>query len=245
MEEILKKFKQGKISLNEVLKKIKKLPFENLDFAKIDTHRSLRCGFSEVIFCQGKQKEDIVKIMQQLAKTNNNILATRVDKDIYKYVLKKIPKIEYNEKAKIIILKQKEVKLNKGLILVVSAGTADIPVAEEASVVAETMGNKVKRLYDVGVAGIHRLFHYQDLIFEANVIVVVAGMEGALPSVIAGLVDKPVIAIPTSIGYGVSLKGITPLFTMLSSCTPGIGVVNIDNGFGGGFLAASINKLGG
>jgi hypothetical protein len=243
LKKILRDFKKGKSNLNQTLEKLKSFPLEDLGFAKIDTHRALRCGVSEVIFCQGKRKEDVLEIVNHLVPTNHNILATRAEKEVYKHILKKYPRAYYNERAKVIVIKQKKVKLKEGLILVITGGTADIPVAEEAAVVAEVLGNRVERLFDVGVAGIHRLLKYQNLLFKARVIIVVAGMEGALPSVVAGLVDKPVIGVPTSIGYGVSLGGVAPLFTMLNSCAAGLAVVNIDNGFGAGFLANSINQL--
>ena len=242
MKKILQDFKAGKIGLAKVLEKIKSLPYEDLGFAKIDTHRSLRKGFPETVFCQGKTIPQILKILGALSKDNYNILVTKVNKKIYTAVKKTYPDAEYNERAKTIAIKREKLKQKKGKILVITAGTSDIPVAEEAVVTAEIMGNNVEKTYDVGVAGIHRLLDIKDKIFKANVIIVVAGMEGALASIVGGLTSKPVIAVPTSIGYGASFKGIAPLLTMLNSCSEGVVVVNIDNGFGAGYFASLINR---
>jgi len=242
MKKILQDFKSGKIKMKEVLNKIKSLPFEDLDFVKVDTHRVIRKGFSEVIFCQGKTIIQIMKIIEIMSKQNHNILATKANKKIYEEVKKIYKNAEYNESAKTIVIKKEKIKLKKGKILILSAGTADIPVAEEAAVTAQIMGNTIDKIYDVGVAGIHRLLKNKEKIFKANVIIVVAGMDGALASVVGGLVSRPVIAVPTSIGYGTSFKGISPLLTMLNSCSPGVVVVNIDNGFGAGYFASLINK---
>jgi len=242
IEKILKDFKSGKIEITEVLDKLKFLPFEDLGFAKIDTHRSLRKGFPETVFCQGKTISQILKILEVMSKHNHNILGTRADKEVYDAVRKVYEDVEYNEAAKTFVIKKEKVKLKKGKILILTAGTSDIPVAEEAAVTAQVMGNKVDKLYDVGVAGVHRLLTHKEKILKANVIIVVAGMEGALASVVGGLTSKPVIAVPTSVGYGASFKGIAPLLTMLNSCSPGIVVVNIDNGFGAGYFASLINK---
>ncbi|RLE08421.1 nickel pincer cofactor biosynthesis protein LarB [Candidatus Aerophobetes bacterium] len=242
IEKILKDFKSGKIEITEVLDKLKFLPFEDLGFAKIDTHRSLRKGFPETIFCQGKTISQILKILEVMSKHNHNILGTRADRKVYDAVRKVYEDVEYNETAKTFVIKKEKVKLKKGKILILTAGTSDIPVAEEAAVTAQIMGNKVDKLYDVGVAGVHRLLTHKEKILKANVIIVVAGMEGALASVVGGLTSKPVIAVPTSVGYGASFKGIAPLLTMLNSCSPGIVVVNIDNGFGAGYFASLINK---
>lgn len=237
IEKILEKVKENKISVREALQQLKKLPFENLDFAKIDTHRHLRKGFPEVILCKGKTTQQIVEIV----KKSNIFLATKASKEIYEAVKKVNNNAIYNEIAQTIVFKKNNAT-KKGKILVVSAGTADMPIAEEAAVTAEVMGNRVERVYDVGVAGIHRLFENKEKLFNASVIIVVAGMEGALASVVGGLVDKPVLAVPTSVGYGASFKGIAPMLTMLNCCSPGVAVVNIDNGFGAGYMASLINR---
>ncbi|MCL1790251.1 MAG: nickel pincer cofactor biosynthesis protein LarB [Peptococcaceae bacterium] len=214
-----------------------------LEFACVDVSRQARQGFAEVVFCQGKTHEQIVSILGSLFKEcSGNILATRADPDVYKYVAKYLEGVEYNELARTMVWRRGP-QTEKGRILIVSAGTSDVPVAEEAAVTASIMGNRVERLYDVGVAGIHRVLVHMDMIRQARVLVVVAGMDGALPSVIGGLVDKPVIAVPTSVGYGASFGGLAALLTMLNSCAAGVGVVNIDNGFGAGRLAATINQL--
>ena len=242
MKKTLKDYKDGKISLDEVLEKIKILPYEDLGFAKIDTHRIVRKGYIETIFCKGKTTKQIIDIIKRMTKNNHNILATKADKKIFNEIKKLFPKAQYNFLAKTIILKNQKVKKNKGKILVITAGTSDIPVAEEAVVTAELMGNNVEKVYDVGVAGIHRLFDIKEKIFSSNVIIVVAGMEGALASIVGGLTSKPVIAVPTSVGYGASFKGVAPLLTMLNCCAEGVVVVNIDNGFGAGYFAGIINR---
>lgn len=242
MKKILQDFKAGKIDLAKVLEKIKSLPYEDLDFAKIDTHRSLRKGFPETIFCYGKTTSQILKIFETMSKRDHSILATKANKKIFSAVKKVYHEAEYNELAKTIVIRREKLKPKKGKILVITAGTSDIPVAEEAVVTAELMGNKIEKAYDVGVAGVHRLFDIKDKIFDANVIIVVAGMEGALASIVGGLSDKPVIAVPTSVGYGASFKGIAPLLTMMNSCAEGIVVVNIDNGFGAGYFASLVNR---
>jgi NCAIR mutase (PurE)-related protein len=242
MKKILEDYKAGKTDLEEVLEKIKSLPYENLDFAKIDTHRIFRKGFPETIFCQGKTIPQILKILELMAKRDHSILATKANKKIYTTVKKVYPEAEYNELAKTIVIKRVKIKPNKGKILVITAGTSDIPVAEEAVVTAELMGNTVEKTYDVGVAGVHRIFDIKDKIFDSNVLIVVAGMEGALASIVGGLTASPVIAVPTSVGYGASYKGIAPLLTMLNTCAEGVVVVNIDNGFGAGYFASIINR---
>lgn len=241
MKKILQDFKAGKVDLAEVMEKIKSLPYKDLGFAKIDTHRALRKGFPETIFCQGKTISQVLKIIEILSKENHNILATKANNRIYFAVKKVYPNAEYNKFAKTIIIKREQLKPKKGKILVITAGTSDIPVAEEAVVTAELMGNKVEKVYDVGVAGVHRLLDIKDKIFEANVLIVVAGMDGVLASIVGGLTSKPVIAVPTSIGYGASFKGVAPLLTMMNSCAEGVVVVNIDNGFGAGYFASLIN----
>ncbi|MBF7082616.1 nickel pincer cofactor biosynthesis protein LarB [Desulfallas sp. Bu1-1] len=242
--ELLQDFKSGKKNIPEVLEVLKKLPYEDLDFAKIDHHRVLRNGFPEVIFCQGKTVEQVVRIFGSLAERNCNILATRAGWEVYNAVKQLYPAAGYNELARTITLTRGEINNSMRKILVLTAGTADIPVAEEAAVTAEVMGHDVERVYDVGVAGIHRLFAHYDKFDAASVIIVVAGMEGALASVVAGLVDVPVVAVPTSIGYGANFKGLSALLSMLNSCAKGIGVVNIDNGFGAAALADAIIRSG-
>ncbi len=240
LREILKKIKNNEIDISEGMDKLKNLPFEDLGYAKVDHHRSIRNGYPEVIYCEGKTLDEIEGIVKNMLENKTNVLATRANKDIYNRLKEVTKKAEFYERAKIVVIKQNEVTKSKSKILVVSAGTSDMKVAEEAALTAEIMGSRVERLYDVGVAGIHRLFLNKDKLDDANVIIVVAGMEGALPSVIGGLVDKPVIAVPTSVGYGVNFEGVAPLLTMLNSCASGVGVVNIDNGFGAGYLGTTI-----
>ena len=240
--ELLHSVKNGKITVNSAADSLKKLPFENIGSAMIDNHRELRRGFPEVIYSPGKTLVQMKKIFQSMNKSGFNILATRAEKKIYNALKKIYLKLEYHEEARIIFLQNNKIKLNSKPVLVASGGTTDIPVAEEAAVTCEKMGNSVIRLYDAGIAGLHRLTVNIDKLNSASVIVAVAGMEGALPSVIAGLIDKPVIAVPTSIGYGANFSGLAPLLAMLNSCSSGIGVVNIDNGFGAGYLAALINR---
>ncbi|MBE0478819.1 nickel pincer cofactor biosynthesis protein LarB [Candidatus Aerophobetes bacterium] len=244
IEDILKKVQEGTLQLEQALEKLREFPFEDIGFVRIDHHRELRRGFPEVIFCQGKSIFQIKTIAERLWKKKNLVVATRADEKIYQAIKEVIPEAVYYPQARIVSAGEVKPAINKGkFILIISAGTGDIPVAEEAKVTAELMGNKVETLYDVGVAGIHRLLEEKKLVLKANVLVVVAGMEGALPGVVGGLVDKPVIAVPTSIGYGASFGGVSPLLTMLTSCSPGIAVVNIDNGFGAGYLASLINNM--
>ncbi|TYP49283.1 nickel pincer cofactor biosynthesis protein LarB [Thermosediminibacter litoriperuensis] len=245
LREILGKVHRGELAIDDALQLLRDLPYEDLGFAKIDHHRALRRGVPEVIFCQGKTPEQVARITRQMLEKGVNIMGTRADTRVFEEVKKIAPDAEYHRDARIFAIKRATVARNKGIIAVVSAGTSDIPVAEEAAVTAELLGNKVERLYDVGVAGIHRLFMNMEVLKRAQVIIVVAGMEGALASVVAGLVDKPVIAVPTSVGYGASFSGLSALLTMLNSCAGGLTVVNIDNGFGAGFAAHQINKLGG
>jgi NCAIR mutase (PurE)-related protein len=240
---LLENVKNGQTSIDEAMMDLKKLPFEDLGFAKVDHHRNIRNGYPEVIYCQGKTVGQIIAIVEKLMEKNNNIMATRADKKVFEGIKKVAPDAVYYEGARIVTVKRIDVVKTSKVVAVVTAGTSDIPVAEEAAVTCETMGNLVERIYDVGVAGIHRLFASTDVIMKANVLIVVAGMEGALASVVGGLVDKPVIAVPTSVGYGANFGGLSALLTMLNSCASGIGVVNIDNGFGAGFLASMINKL--
>jgi len=243
LKALLEGVKNGTVDIDHAFKEIKALPYEDLGFAKIDHHRSIRVGYPEVVYCEGKTSSQIVEIIKRLMEKNNNILATRASKEDFAEVSKVIPDAEYHEIARIIVVRRKEIIVTEKQIAVITAGTSDIPVAEEAAITAEVLGNRVNRIYDVGVAGIHRLLSKMDTISQANVIIVVAGMEGALASVVGGLVDKPVIAVPTSVGYGANFGGLSALLTMLNSCASGIGVVNIDNGFGAGYLASNINKL--
>ncbi|MBP2659890.1 MAG: 1-(5-phosphoribosyl)-5-amino-4-imidazole-carboxylate carboxylase [Firmicutes bacterium] len=244
LRNVLQDFQASRLSLDEAIDKLKILPYEDLEFVKIDHHRMIRQGFPEVIFCQGKTAEQVATIMKSLAVHNHSILATRATEAMYAVVKAVLPEAQFYEIPKIIYVKRDTIEPDsQRFVLVMSAGTSDIPVAEEAAVTAEIMGNKVERVYDVGVAGIHRLFAHQDIIQNANVIIVAAGMEGALASVVGGMVAKPVIALPTSVGYGASFNGLAALLSMLNSCAAGISVVNIDNGFGAGRLASIINKM--
>lgn len=242
LKNFLLKYKEGNISLEDAVNELKELPFKDIGFAKIDFHRELRKDRPEVVFCEGKTKEQIKEIMKVLGEKTKNVLGTRASKEDFEVVKEIFPEAKYYELARIILVNQEKVLKNEGTILVVTAGTADIPVAEEAAITAEAFGNKVDRLYDVGVAGIHRLLANLDKLRSANVLIVVAGMEGALASVVGGLVNRPVIAVPTSIGYGTNFKGLTALLSMLNSCADGVGVVNIDNGFGAASLAHQINS---
>lgn len=241
---LLRDFKTGSLTIEETVEKLKNLSYEDMEFAKLDHHRRLRQGFAEVVFCQGKTVEQVVAIVNKLAYYNSSILATRAKREIYDAVKASLPDAKYHELARLITIKRKKPPVDKErFILVMSAGTSDIPVAEEAAVTAEIMGNTVKRVYDVGVAGIHRLFDQRQVIAEANVLIVVAGMEGALASVVGGMAAKPVIAVPTSIGYGANFGGLSALLSMLNSCAAGVAVVNIDNGFGAGRMASIINQM--
>jgi len=233
----------GKLSPEEAFQNFKDLPYKELGFAKVDFHRNIRNGCAEVIYCPGKTDEQIIAIFQTLALQERNVMATRASYDIFCRVGEIIPEAQYFETARIIAL-WREKKTTQGVIGVISAGTADLPAAEEAALTAEIMGSKVNRIFDVGVAGIHRLLDKQKQLDQCRVLLVVAGMEGALASVIGGLVDRPIIAVPTSVGYGANFNGLAPLLSMLNSCAGGVGVVNIDNGFGAGVLAHRINILG-
>lgn len=241
--KILQSVATGKTSVDNAAKALTNISFENIDFAHIDHNRSLRKGFPEVIFGEGKTAEQIIRIVEKIHKEEDLVLVTRVSQNKAETIKSHLPDIEYHQDAKMVIFKKNEISLQgKGKILVLSAGTSDIPVAKEAYLTARSMGNQVESIFDVGVAGIHRLFNYQKEISEAQVLIVVAGMEGALPSVVAGMVSRPVIAVPTSVGYGVSLGGLTALFAMLNSCSSNVAVVNIDNGFGAGYFASVINR---
>ncbi len=242
LQELLERVRRGEVSVQEAMVQLRGFPYENLEFARLDTHRALRKGFPEVIFCPGKTNQQIIEIIRRIRANDGRVLAARATADVADAVQRVFPEAIYYAVARMIFLGQPTPRSGRGTVLVVSAGTADIPVAEEAAVTADILGSSVERLYDVGVAGIHRLFDQRDLLFAANVLIVVAGMEGALTSVVAGLVDRPVIGVPTSVGYGASFGGVAALLTMLNSCAPGVGVVNIDNGFGAGYLAHLINQ---
>ncbi len=252
IRRILESVKEGDTSIDSALQSLKVLPFEDLGFARVDHHRALRQGIPEVVYCPGKTDEQIVAILEKLIRQSHKALATRASAVTAEIVARRIPNTTYHEAARVISVAgelappvyQTGVPGScVGTVLVVSAGTADIPVAEEAAVTLAELGSPVERLYDVGVAGLHRLLSRHDTLMRANVVVVVAGMEGALASVVGGLVARPVIAVPTSVGYGASLNGISALLTMLNSCASGVGVVNIDNGFGAAFLAHRINQV--
>lgn len=244
LNKILESIKSGELSVDEAAEQVRKLTFVDLGFARVDHHREKRCGFPEVIFCQGKTPEQVARISQSLVGAGSNLLATRAREPHYQAVKKIYPEAEWHPDSGVITLKRSEPPRPKGFILVICAGTSDIPVAEEARLTADIMGNEVKPIYDVGVAGIHRLLAYHEELADASALIVVAGMEGALASVVGGLVAKPVIAVPTSVGYGASFNGLAPLLTMLNSCAAGVTVVNIDNGFGAGYFASLVNRQG-
>jgi NCAIR mutase (PurE)-related protein len=243
VKKLLTEVRKGEIPIDEALDRLKTLPYLDLGFAVLDTHRALRQGFPEVIMGEGKEAGDILGIIDGLREGGNTILVTRVDAEKAQAVRSGLPDMTYNERARALVLVETEIEIRgRGTIMVVSAGTSDIPVAEEAALVCELMGNRTERLWDVGVAGIHRLMNHIDRLRSAHVLVVVAGMEGALPSVIGGIVERPVVAVPTSIGYGAGFGGLSALLGMLNSCAAGVSVVNIDNGFGGGYVASLINR---
>jgi pyridinium-3,5-biscarboxylic acid mononucleotide synthase len=241
LTQTLKKVKSGELSIAGAVRELSVLPYEEMDFARIDHHRSLRTGFPEVVFGRGKTVEQIVEIAVRIAAHSGRVLVTRAGCEAYEALKEKLPEAVYNPLAGTIVVNLQPAGSGRPGIAVISGGTADIPVAEEAAVTAEVMGNRVERVYDVGVAGLHRLLDKLPRLRDCRVLVVVAGMEGALPSVVGGLVSIPIVAVPTSVGYGASFGGLAPLLTMLNSCAPGVAVVNIDNGFGAGYLAALIN----
>jgi hypothetical protein len=243
LRRLLEGVSRGDTSVDQALTALRDFPTADLGFAQLDLHRSLRNGFPEVIFCQGKEPEQVLVIFGRLLAAGGSVLATRVEPELAQRLTQCYPEAVHHPQARIVAVRRGEAQ-RPGKIAVVSAGTADLPVAEEAAVTAETMGHQVERLYDVGVAGLHRLLAHQQVLYEARVVVVVAGMDGALASVVAGLVDKPVVAVPTSIGYGASFHGLAALLSMLNSCAAGVAVVNIDNGFGAGWLAGKINQGG-
>lgn len=241
---LLEQVREGRVSVEQALQRMRRLPYENMGFARVDHHRSLQKGFPEVIYCPGKTIPQIVEIAHQLAVMGTPVLATRASPEVSSALRSAFPRAECHPEARLVVIRGEGSITPEGRIGVVTAGTADLPVAEEAALTAELMGGRVSRLYDVGVAGLHRLIDNLDLLQEARVLVVVAGMEGALPSVVGGLAASPIIAVPTSVGYGAHLGGLAPLLAMLNSCAPGVAVVNIDNGFGAGYLAALINRPG-
>ncbi len=243
LRQLLDQVATGATSVDAALRRLESWPFETLDFACLDHQRALRCGFPEVIFGQGKTAEQVETIFTKLAATRNNVLATRVSSEAAERVLKRFPQATYHELARVLTLRQNPAPASAGLVAIVCAGSSDLPIAEEARVTVEIMDQPTHTLYDVGVAGLHRLLARSDDLRQAKVLVVVAGMEGALPSVVGGLVKAPVIAVPTSVGYGASFHGLAALLTMLNSCAAGVSVVNIDNGFGAGYQAALINRL--
>jgi len=243
LKQILEKVKQGVLNPDEALEELKHYPYQDLTFAKVDHHREIRKGAPEVVLGIGKSKDQIKQISKEILKKGSSLLVTKVDQETYKHIKRDNPELKYNAPARLIYLQAEEFIPGKGRIAIITAGTSDIPVAEEAAVTCEVLGNKIYKIYDVGVAGIHRLFGEYNKIKDAQVIIVVAGMEGALPSVIAGLTNIPIIAVPTSIGYGAHLKGIAALLAMLNSCPGGVAVVNIDNGFGAAYTASLINHL--
>ena len=243
LREMLERVKSGEVSVEEAIKYFGKKPFEDMGYAKLDTQREIRSGYPEVVYCSGKADEHLLKIFETLYRENGEVLGTRASMEQYELVRQSIPDINYDKISRILKI-EKPGKQQNGLIAVCTAGTADIPVAEEAARTAEYFGNRVERIYDVGVSGIHRLLSNVDNIRAANCVVAVAGMEGALASVIGGLVERPVIAVPTSVGYGANMGGLSALLTMINSCANGIAVVNIDNGYGAGYIASQINRLG-
>lgn len=245
LHTLLKEVKSGTRSVDQAVAELRAWPYENLGYARIDHHRALRKGFPEVVFCEGKTKSQVIEIIGRLAARNSKVMATRATVELFDAVRANISTAQYFELARIILVENESRQTLNGkdpVILVVSAGTVDIPVAEEAAVSAEILGSRVERLYDVGVAGLHRLLDQHAVLEAANVIIAVAGMDGVLPTVVAGLVECPVIALPTSVGYGTGLNGAAAVMTMLNSCAPGMAVVNIDNGFGAGFFAHVVNQ---
>ena len=243
LQHILEEVESGRKSVPEALEALKYFPYTDLGFARIDNHRELRTGIPEIVYCAGKTIDQVKEIFRVMAERENNVFGTRAEIKMFEAVRSIIPETVYYTEARIISIKKKEVEIPETSIAVITAGTSDIPVAEEAAVTAELLGNNVVRIYDAGVAGIHRLVDKLPEIRKCRVIIVIAGMEGALASVVGGLVDKPVIAVPTSVGYGANFGGVSALLAMLTSCSSGVTVVNIDNGFGAGFSASMINKI--
>jgi hypothetical protein len=241
LKELLTRYRSGKLGEDALLRELRQLPFQELEFAKVDHHRAIRCGFPEVVLCRGKTVAHVARIAREILRNGSDFLATRATPEIYRALRKINRKMVWHEAARCVTAGGRSPK-GKGYVLVVSAGTADIPVAEEARVTAEMLGARVRTLYDVGVAGLHRLLSHRELVMNARTLVVVAGMEGALASVVGGLVRRPVIAVPTSVGYGANFEGLAPLLAMLNSCAAGVTTVNIDNGFGAGYAAALIAR---
>lgn len=246
LRDLLDQVRTGEVPVDAAVGRLKDLPYEDLGFARVDHHRALRQGFPEVIFCQGKTQEQILSIADRLLAHAPVVMATRVMPEIVPAMMERYPALTHHETARIVVLRNPRLALpparkTRGYVLILSAGTADLAVAEEAAVTAVTMGSPVERLYDVGVAGIHRLLDQRDKLTRASVLVVAAGMDGALPSVVGGLVERPVVAVPTSVGYGASFHGLAALLTMLNSCASGVAVMNIDNGFGAGYFAHTVN----
>ena len=241
LRKLLEQLFTQQVSVDEAVSKLRQMPFQDIDFASVDHHRQIRCGFPEIIYCPGKTVEQVVEIFSSLAISGVNVIASRASEEIFEAVAKKFPAAEYHSLARIISLRQEEIE-PVGNVAIVAAGTSDLPIAEEARIVAEVMGSRVSTHYDVGVAGLHRLLARVEHLQQARAIVVVAGMEGALPSVVGGLVSAPVIAVPTSVGYGANLGGITAMLAMLNSCASNVSVVNIDNGVSAGCIAAIINR---
>jgi len=243
VEKLLKEVKTGQTSIEEALDILKNFPYTDLGFARIDHHREMRTGYPEIIYCAGKSIDQITEIFRVMSERENNVIGTRANNEMYEAVRSILPDAVFYPIARIISLQKKKPSEPESLIAVITAGTSDMPVAEEAAITAELLGNKVLRIYDAGVAGIHRLVDKLPEIRTCRVVIVIAGMEGALASVVGGLVDKPIIAVPTSVGYGANFGGISALLAMLTSCSTGVTVVNIDNGFGAGFSASMINKM--
>jgi pyridinium-3,5-biscarboxylic acid mononucleotide synthase len=245
IQQLLESVRGGNVSVPQALKRLRHLPFEDLGFAKLDHHRNIRQGFAEVVYARGKTPRQVAEIVGRMLRpaSKHNILITRASPAIFRAVRRQTKLARYHAVSAAISIRRNSRSSGKGKILILTAGTTDIPVAEEAAVTAEMMGNEVESIYDVGVAGLHRLLQHHEKLLEAHVIVCIAGMEGALPSVVAGLVSAPVIAVPTSVGYGTNFGGVTALLAMLNSCSPNVTVVNIDNGFGAGYVASLINKL--
>ncbi len=243
VEKLLHQVREQQISVSDAIEKLRHLPFQDLGFAKLDHHRTLRRGFPEVVFSQGKTPEQVVEILRNM-QIDGAAMATRVEPEVWDHIKDAFPHAQYNAVAKTAVVRSEETTARQATkpVLVCSAGTSDIPVAEEAAVTIETIGHDVERQYDIGVAGLQRVLSQREKLEQANVLVVVAGMDGVLPAVISGLVSRPVIAVPTSVGYGASFQGLAPLLTMMNACSPGVVVVNIDNGFGAGYFAALINK---
>jgi pyridinium-3,5-biscarboxylic acid mononucleotide synthase len=243
IRQLFEQVRERKVSPDEAVQRLRHLPFEDLGFAKVDHHRALRNGMPEVVFGLGKKPAQVAQIFARLAEHGGNVLATRTNKEQFAAVKRKVRRAKYDEGSRTIVLRNDSAKYGKGIVAVVSAGTSDIPVAEEAVATVEIMGNDVERLYDVGVAGIHRLLANRESLTRARVVIVCAGMEGALPSVVGGMVGVPVIAVPTSVGYGAAFEGLAALLGMMNSCASNVSVVNIDNGFGAGYVASLINRL--